>query len=236
MSLDPAADALPLTTRALLLDMDGTLIDSGPTVERAWDSLLAELGSTETFGPAMHGVPARVVLTRLFPEMDEQEIAAAHARIEQIEIEDVDEIVTMPGTARILEQLDDAAQQLGRATWTIVTSCTRPLFEARWGTTGLPAPEALVTADQVPRGKPDPDPYLLGAERLGVAPADAVVIEDSAGGLRSGAAAGCTTIAVTSTTPAADLRPLAGALVTSLDDLEVTVREDALLISRRGQA
>src|SRR5690625_5605032 len=73
----------------------------------------------------------------------------------------------LPGTERLLAELDAAAQQLGRSTWTIVTSCTRPLFEARWATTGLPLPDGLVTADQVTDGKPDPEPYLLGARRLG---------------------------------------------------------------------
>ncbi|MFQ6483662.1 HAD-IA family hydrolase [Brachybacterium epidermidis] len=227
-------DGLPLRTGALLLDMDGTLIDSGLSVERAWNGLLAELGSTETFGHAMHGRPARQVLREFFPDMTEAEIAAAHSRIEQLEIADVDSILTLPGTRRILEQLDAASQQLGRPTWTIVTSCTMPLFEARWATTSLPVPATLVTADQVERGKPDPQPYLLGAERLGVAPSDAVVVEDSVGGLRSGLDAGCRTMAITSTTPAADLEPLAPVLLTSLDDLEVAVQEGALLLSRRG--
>ena len=129
---------------------------------------------------------------------------------------------------------DGAAEQLGRATWTIVTSCTRPLFEARWARTGLAVPAGLVTADQVSRGKPHPEPYLLGAERVGVAPEQCIVIEDSLGGLRSGTAAGASTIAVTSTTPAGDLAPLADALVTSLDDLEVRADGAELVLSRRG--
>src|SRR5690625_6060066 len=119
----------------------------------------------------------------------------------------------LPGTERLLAELDAAAQQLGRSTWTIVTSCTRPLFEARWATTGLPLPDGLVTADQVTDGKPDPEPYLLGARRLGVHPIGALVIEDSVGGLRSGTDAGSRTLAVTSTTPASVLRPLADALI-----------------------
>ena len=233
MSTAPTAD-LPWRTSALLLDMDGTLIDSGPTVVRAWNTLFAELGSTATFEHDMHGTPAKQVLARVFPDMTEDELAAAHARIEQLESDDVSEIVILPGTARILEQLDAASQQLGRPTWTIVTSCTQALFGARWATTGLPAPESLVTADQVERGKPDPAPYLLGAERIGVDPAHAVVIEDSVGGLRSGIDAGCATIAVTTTTPAADLEPYAPVLLTSLDDLKVSVEGDDLLLSRRG--
>lgn len=232
---DPVpADALPLRAQVLLLDMDGTLIDSGPSVERSWNQLLRELGSAQQFGHAMHGKPARQVLAELMPELDEEQVAAAFARIEQLEIADVASVVVLPGTERLLRELDAAAEQLGRPTWTIVTSCTMPLFEARWARTGLAIPAAMVTADQVTRGKPDPEPYLLAAERLGAAPEHSIVLEDSVGGLTSGIDAGARTVAVTSTTPAGDLRPLASALVTSLDDLEVTVAGEDLLLSRRG--
>lgn len=227
-------EALPLRTQVLLLDMDGTLIDSGPAVERAWNTLLRELGTDLEFGHAQHGKPARQVLTELLPELSEEELATAHARVEALEIADVSSIVTLPGTERLLRELDEAAQQLGRATWTIVTSCTAPLFEARWATTGLPVPAQMVTADQVARGKPDPAPYLLGAERLGVPPEASIVLEDSVGGLVSGTDAGARTVAVTSTTPASELAPLADALVTSLDDLEVRVDGEDLVLARRG--
>ncbi|GAA4530811.1 HAD-IA family hydrolase [Brachybacterium paraconglomeratum] len=226
--------ALPMRTSALLLDMDGTLIDSGPSVERSWNQLLRELGTDLEFGAEQHGKPARQVLGELLPELDEAALDAAHRRIEELEIADVAEIVVLPGTERLLRELDAAAAQIGSATWTIVTSCTRPLFEARWARTGLPVPAGLVTADQVSKGKPDPEPYLLGAERLGIDPAHTVVIEDSIGGLRSGAAAGARTVAVTSTTPAGDLAPLADALVTSLDDLEIRADGAELILARRG--
>ncbi|MGO1926218.1 MAG: HAD-IA family hydrolase [Brachybacterium tyrofermentans] len=193
-----------------------------------------ELGTDLEFGHAQHGKPARQVLAELMPELDAEQLSAAHARVEALEIADVGSIVTLPGTERLLRELDEAAQQLGRATWTIVTSCTAPLFEARWATTGLPVPAQMVTADQVSRGKPDPEPYLLGARRLEVDPAQCIVLEDSVGGLLSGTEAGARTVAVTSTTPAAELSPLADALVTSLDDLEIRVDGDDLVLARRG--
>lgn len=234
-SPDSAPDtALPLRTGALLLDMDGTLIDSGPAVERSWNRLLRELGTDLEFGHAHHGMPARQVLAQVLPEATEGEVDAAHRRIEELEMADVDGILVLPGTERLLAELDAAAEQLGRATWTIVTSCTRPLFEARWARTGLAVPAGMVTADQVSRGKPDPEPYLLGAERLGIDPSRTIVLEDSVGGLRSGIAAGARTVAVTSTTPAGELSPLADALVTSLDDLEVRVDGEDLVLARRG--
>lgn len=226
--------ALPMRTSGLLLDMDGTLIDSGPAVERSWNLLFSELGLDLEFGPQQHGKPARQVLGELLPDMTGADLAAAHQRIEQLEIQDVDGILVLPGTERVLAELDEAAQRLGRATWTIVTSCTRDLFEARWARTGLAVPAGLVTADQVTHGKPHPEPYLLGAERLGLDPATTVVVEDSIGGLKSGTAAGALTVAVTSTTPAGDLAPLADSLVTSLDDLEVGIDGEDLVLARRG--
>lgn len=226
--------SLPVPTGALLLDMDGTLIDSGPAVERSWNQLLRELGTDLEFGAEQHGKPARQVLGELLPELDEAQLTAAHHRIEELEIADVDGIVVLPGTERLLRELDAAAEQLGRPTWTIVTSCTRPLFEARWARTGLTVPDGLVTADQVRRGKPDPEAYLLGAERLGRSAPDCLVIEDSIGGLRAGTGAGARTVAVTTTTPAGDLAPLADVLVTSLDDLEIHVDGEGLSLARRG--
>ncbi len=226
-------DALPRATRALLLDMDGTLLDSGPCVERSWNHLLEELGSPRHFEAAMHGRPALQVLREVFPDMSETELHTAHQRIEEIEIADAEGLRIMPGAERLLSELDAAATTLGAPTWTIVTSCTRPLFTARWSQTGLPTPEHLVTADQVSAGKPDPEPFRTGAQRLGHAPAQTIALEDSTGGLRSARAAGCTAIALTTTTPAEVLRPLCDALATSLDDLEVHVRDGEMILARR---
>lgn len=229
------ADALPLVVDALLLDLDGTLIDSGPAVIRSWNRVLAELGTGRTFSDEFHGIPARATLRSILPDASEEEVDDAFRRVEDAEAADVEDIAVLPGTARVLAELDAAAEELGRPTWAIVTSCTRRLFGARWGATGLPEPEVLVTADRVSAGKPDPEPFALGAELLGVAPGAALAIEDSAGGLRSARDAGARTLAVTTTTSAADLRPLAEALVTSLDDIEVTVADGRLVVDRRGR-
>ncbi|MGY5763847.1 HAD-IA family hydrolase [Brachybacterium sp. DNPG3] len=228
------SDTLPMRTRALLLDMDGTLVDSGPAVERCWNALLRELGTDLTFGHEMHGRPARQILAEAVPSLDEEGLEQAHRRIVELELADVAGIVTLPGTQRLLEELDRASEVLGRETWTIVTSCTRPLFEARWARTGLRMPAGVVTADQVTRGKPDPEAYRLGAERLGLSPEQCLVVEDSVGGLQAGVAAGSRTIAVTSTTPASMLSPLADALLTSLDDVQVSVDGEDLVLARRG--
>lgn len=226
-------EPLPLQCTALLLDMDGTLVDSGASVERSWNRFLEEQGSTRRFEPSLHGRPARQLIAELLPGLDEEQAREAHRRVEHLEIEDASGTVTLPGTARLLAELGRAQEQLGRQTWAIVTSCTRALFEARWGFTELPFPETLVTADDVAHGKPDPEPYRAGAERLGADASGCVVLEDSLGGLESGRAAGCRTVAVTTTTPAAELRDHADVLVTSLDDLRVRVEGDQLVLERR---
>src|SRR5699024_6950491 len=152
----------------------------------------------------------------------------------ELEIADAETIRMLPGTERLLAELDAAAQQLGRSTWTIVTSCTRPLFEARWAATGLPLPDGLVNADQVTDGKPDHEPYLPGSRSLGVYSIAVLVIQAPSGGLLSATDPVSRTLAVTSTTPAPLLRPLADALITSLDDLEARAEADMLRIARRG--
>lgn len=225
--------ALPWEAEGLLLDMDGTLADSTPSVVRSWNRLFAELGTDRAFDHALHGQPARSVLAAAAPDLSGPEFETALARIEALEIEDAGAVTLLPGTERFLRELEDAAAELGRPTWTVVTSATADLFAARWAATGLPLPERAVTVDQVSRGKPDPEPFALGAERLGIEPARAVVIEDSPGGLRAGRAAGCRCLALTTTQAAADLAELADALVTSLDDLEVTAHDGALRLSRR---
>ncbi|WP_347041090.1 HAD-IA family hydrolase [Brachybacterium nesterenkovii] len=234
----PAAasqDAFSFTVDALLIDMDGTLVDSTPAVVRAWNQGLAELGSDRTFTHDFHGVPARQSLRRVFPERSEEEIDAAFEHIEARELADVDGIEILPGTERLLAELDEIERELGRPVWTIVTSCTRRLFEARWATTGLPHPDGLVTADQVERGKPDPAPYLLGMRRLGVAGEQALVLEDSLGGLASGRDAGALTLAVTTTTPRESLAPVADAIVGTLDDVTVRAVDGRLEVARRAR-
>lgn len=228
------SDPLPMTADALLLDMDGTLVDSGAAVTRSWNRLFEDMGSTARFGDAHHGVPARQVLSREFPDLSESELAEVTDRIEQIELGDTEGVEILPGTERLLSELDACSAQLCRPCWTIVTSCTRALFDARWAVTGLPVPATIVTADQVIAGKPDPEPYLLGAERLGVDPAEAIVLEDALGGLASARAAGCRAIALSTNTPAAALAGHAALVVTSVDDLSVTVDDGRLLVARRG--
>jgi sugar-phosphatase len=201
------------TIAAVQFDMDGTLIDSIPVVIRSWLRWAQEEGVDPRRLAGFHGVPARGVIAALLPP---DRVDAAFDRIEAIEIADTDGITILPGALEALAALTGEVERCA-----IATSCTRPLADTRLATTGLPAPRVVVTASDVTRGKPYPEPFLLAAEGLGVDPADCLVVEDAPGGLEAGRAAGCATLAVSTTTAAADL--VADAVVETLADVRFSV-------------
>jgi mannitol-1-/sugar-/sorbitol-6-phosphatase len=203
---------------AVLFDMDGTLIDSTPVVVRSWVTWALERGIAPERLEGHHGVPAAQIVRGLVPESD---VEAAIARINALEIADVEGITMLPGAAEAVAALPEARRA-------IVTSCTRPLATARIAATGLRAPSVVVTADDVTTGKPDPAPYLLGARRLGVDPADCLVVEDAPSGLLAARAAGAATLAVTTTTPADRLD--ADAVVGTLADVRFAADADGVRV------
>ena len=207
-------DVLARPFAAVLLDMDGTLVDSTPSVVRSWLRWCGEYGVDPARLAGQHGVTARNLIAGLLPAEQGEE---AFRRIEQLEVEDVEGTTLLAGAHDLLVALRDAGVPTA-----IVTSSSGPLAEARLGATALPHPEVVVTADEVERGKPFPDPWLLGAERLGVAPADCLVVEDAVAGLRAARDAGCGgLVAVTTTTDRADLAEVADLVVGSVADLRV---------------
>lgn len=200
----------------VLLDMDGTLIDSIAAVERSWIRWCQEYGVDPLRLRGLHGVTAANVIAQLLPE-DARE--AAHARIREIEVNDVDGIVVLPGAAELLRSLSD-----GGVPTAIVTSGTTDLAEARIAATRLVHPPVVVTASDVHRGKPWPDPWLEGARRLGVDPGTCLVIEDSAAGLRAAREAGCRAlVAVLGTTPREELEEVADLVVPDLSALSTVI-------------
>ncbi len=184
----PAGAHYNVRMRAILSDLDGTLIDSTPAVLRVWAGWRAERGVAA--GEHPHGIPSKQTVRILAPHLD----AEAEAReLERREIEDVDGVVALPGAEELL-----TAPPLPLA---IVTSCTLALAEARLRAVGLwdQVPAQMVTSERTELVKPDPDPYLLGAELLGIAPADCVVLEDAPAGIAAGRSAGMRVVAVRST-------------------------------------
>lgn len=172
---------------AVLFDMDGTLIDSTPAVERSWAQWFTERGFAADSFSRFHGVPAADIVATFVPDPAEREVAVR--RINDLELADLEGIVALPGALEAFAVLP--AERVA-----IATSCTRPLAEARIRAGELPRPRVLVTADDVEHGKPSPDPFLVAAAGLGVRPDQCLVVEDAAAGLAAGRAAGCATLAV----------------------------------------
>ena len=215
---------MKIRAQALLFDNDGTLVSSLRSVERCWTRWAGEYGITaERFAAVeLHGRPAAEIAADLLPA---DVVPEAVARIEHLEVEDVadDGVRLLPGTKECL-----AALPADR--WAVVTSATRRLAEARLDAVGI-LPKTLVAADDITRGKPDPEPYLLGARALGVDPSACVVFEDAPAGLAAGRAAGMTTVALATTHPAHELD--ADLVVRDLSALSVLVTGGGVEIAVR---
>ncbi|MGA5288952.1 HAD family hydrolase [Streptomyces pseudogriseolus] len=215
---------MTIHARALLFDNDGTLVSSLESVNRCWTRWAVEYGLTaEDFARVeLHGRPAAEIAADLLPA---HVVPQAVARIEDLEVEDV-----AGGGVRLLPGTEEFLAGLPAERWAVVTSATRRLAEARLAAVGI-LPKTLIAADDITRGKPDPEPYLLAARTLGVDPADCVVFEDAPAGLQAGRAAGMTTVALATTHRAEELT--ADLVVKDLSALSVLVTEAGIEISVR---
>ncbi|MCE1178164.1 MAG: HAD-IA family hydrolase [Micrococcales bacterium] len=215
------------TFAAVIFDMDGTLIDSTPSVERSWLRWTGEWGLDPQLLVGNHGVPAMGIIAKVLPP---EKHAAALESIEAIEIADVEGITILPGAAEALHALVAAPGAQPRSA--IATSCTAGLAEARIAATGLDHPDVVVTASDVTHGKPDPEPFLLAARRLGVDPAQCLVAEDAPAGLAAAKAAGCATIALTTTSSreAMDADPNADVVLDSLAEVRFEATPDGVRV------
>ena len=177
--------------KGFLFDLDGTLVDSLPVVERSWCHWADRHGiDHQDVLNFIHGKQAITSLRHFLAGRTEEEIQAEFKYLENIEATDTEGITALPGARELLEHLNEA-----HIPWAIVTSGSIPVAHARHKAAGLPKPEVFITAERVKRGKPEPDAFLLGAELLGLAPADCVVVEDAAAGVLVGLNAGSHVIA-----------------------------------------
>src|SRR6202790_4384156 len=188
---------MQIRCRALLFDMDGVLVDSTPAVARVWTAWANRFGlvPAEVVRQA-HGRPSIATIRELLPSADH---GAENQIIEKAEIEDIEDVIALPGTTELLSALPDDR-------YAVVTSATRALAVVRLRAAGFAIPKHLVTSSDIQRGKPHPEPYLRGAQILGVPPADCIVIEDAPAGVQSGKAAGSRVLALRTTTPDSALR------------------------------
>jgi sugar-phosphatase len=183
-----------LSCAALLFDMDGTIVDSRASVEGAWAdwARLHNLDLAEVLRYS-HGRPTLATMQHfgslLDPEHD------WHAESDAMQARELNEsagTISVPGAADILKALD------GRA-WAVVTSAPRALAEARIKAAGLPLPPILVPADEITKGKPDPEGFLKAASGLNVAPQDCIVFEDTPPGVEAGLRAGMKVVGLLTT-------------------------------------
>lgn len=148
--------------KGFLFDLDGTLVDSLPVVERSWINWAKRQGiNPQQVLAFIHGKQAITSLRHFMPDADAARLQEEFEWLEELESRDTEGVVAMPGAAELIATLQ--ALQLP---WGIVTSGSVPVAYARCKAAGLPKPAVFITAEQVQRGKPEPDAYLLGAQKL----------------------------------------------------------------------
>ena len=190
-------------------------------VERTW----RRWGELHQIDPApflkiAHGRRARDTLRMVEPRFaTDKEVAWLDAT----ELADREELPAVPGAKELVSTLP-------RDRWAIVTSCGRDLARLRLGSAGVPIPDVMIVAEDAKRGKPAPDGYLFGAERLGYAPADCIVFEDAPAGVEAGRAAGASVVGITTTHDAADL-PGADATIADFRGIDIRLREDDFVVT-----
>ncbi|MEV5008280.1 HAD-IA family hydrolase [Streptomyces sp. NPDC055692] len=178
------------TARALLLDMDGTLVNSDAVVERIWRRWADRHGlDGDEVMKVVHGRQGHASMALLLPDRPKEQNLADNARMLAEETSDMDGVIPIPGAAEFLAGLREVPHAL-------VTSADVALSTARMAAAGLSLPDVRVTAESVGASKPDPEGFLKGAAELGVAPADCVVFEDSGAGIAAGRAAGMRVVGV----------------------------------------
>ena len=196
---------------AVLFDLDGVLCDSTKAVDREWRDWAARKGvDGDAIMAIAHGVRTVEVIRQVAPHLD---VEAEAALIESEEAHDQRGVEVMPGALALVNSIPD-----GR--WGVVTSGSRLLATNRLRHCGLPVPEVMVTADDVEHGKPHPEPYLRGAEKLKIPPTECLVIEDAPAGVQSACAGGMKVIGITSTYDAHVLKD-ADTVVSGLAQIQI---------------
>jgi mannitol-1-/sugar-/sorbitol-6-phosphatase len=188
-------------TRPVLADLDGTLIDSRKIEAWVWTKWAAGHRLDPAPFLANQGVRVADLLARFAPHIPATEAAL----IAEMALACPLAADPLPGAAQLL--LEPGAP------FAIVTSGAAALARGLLAGAGFLPPAVMVTADDVIRGKPGPEPYQLAAALLDVSPRDCVVLEDTAVGVAAGVAAGMTVVAVTTTEEATALHQAGARLV-----------------------
>ncbi|MFJ4039456.1 HAD-IA family hydrolase [Microbacterium sp. NPDC090007] len=202
---------------AVLFDLDGTLVDSTASVVRSWRRFADHFGVSMQALHANHGQPARTLIGLLLPAGRHAE---ALAHVTHLEVADAVGLSPVRGAVEFFASVPTDRRA-------IVTSGSVPIASARLAAAGYDRPAVFVTVDDVERGKPDPEPFLLAAARLGAAPRRCLVVEDAPAGIAAARAAGCAVLALTGTT--ADEELAADLVVDGLDAVRLEVTASGAL-------
>ncbi len=174
--------------------MDGVLVDSTPAVARVWTRWAHKRNMDPDYVIRFgHGRTSLTSIRELLPHADPAVHLEEHYWMERGEIEDIADVVALPGAKELLATVPSS--QLA-----VVTSSSRTLAEVRLRATGLwPHIQHLVTGSDILHSKPDPEPYLKGAAALQLNPQSCIAIEDAPFGIHSGKAAGARVLALRTT-------------------------------------
>jgi mannitol-1-/sugar-/sorbitol-6-phosphatase len=211
--LPDLTETIQLNCEAVIFDLDGVQVDSSACIEKHWRLWTAKHGlDAAKILSVMHGRRTVESMRLVAPHLEVEKEAA---QLEAVEAVDIEGVVEIAGARALMQALP-----VGR--WAIATSGGTAMATNRLACTGLPIPPVLITADDVSRGKPDPEPYLLAAQGLGFAPSDCVVIEDAPAGIQAARAAGMRVLAVATTHAPGELVE-ADLIVERLLDLQLLV-------------
>ena len=204
---------------AIVFDLDGVLVDSMPAIREYWTDWARRHGVTAEVVLASLHLTAEELIRKFAPNLDPRTEARATAA-GQAKMETG--IVALEGSRALIDRLP-------RNGWAVVTSARRELALRHLALGHLPVPDVLITAEDTPRGKPDPACYLLAAERLAIPPTRCLAIEDSPAGIRAARSAGMIVLGVTDSQHATELVE-ADAIINSLDALRLTVIQEGMPI------
>lgn len=185
----------PITVQAVLFDLDGTLVDSTASVDRAWTKIAHLMGRdpADIIG-RYHGMPGDLTLRTIDPTLNDQRVRDLNQTLLDLETSDTDDVTALPGAIA-------AVTVIPSDRWAIVTSCSTKLAAARIAAAGIPHPHNIITSDDITLGKPNPEPFQAGARLLRQATRDCLAIEDAPAGVAAAQAAGCSVLGLTTTFP-----------------------------------